>query len=136
LDFLLPLVYLTKQSNIPNLANRSTYSFFFFFEFISDCQKPGQPGPPSSQPPVNKDLPEKTSERATLADHYLAILLLVFFDVKQNTSSPSRDMHLPRPSFGNMPCNKNAMPKHQMCHQMRLYHNPSAAANVTRVAVF
>ncbi|KNZ50068.1 hypothetical protein VP01_461g7 [Puccinia sorghi] len=47
----------------------------------SDYQKPGQPRPQSAQPPVNKDLPEKTSERATLSDHYLAILLLVFFDV-------------------------------------------------------
>ncbi|KAA1078672.1 hypothetical protein PGTUg99_011011 [Puccinia graminis f. sp. tritici] len=48
----------------------------------TDYQKPGQQPVQSSQSPINKDLPEKTSERATLADHYLAILLLVFFDVK------------------------------------------------------
>ncbi|PLW12704.1 hypothetical protein PCASD_21619 [Puccinia coronata f. sp. avenae] len=76
------LILLDALFEIFQIKTPQWFNTFMSGKRLTYYQKPGQPAPPSSQPPVNKDLPEKTSERATLADHYLAILLLVFFDVK------------------------------------------------------
>lgn len=46
-----------------------------------DYQKPGQQFASGHAAPPAKDVPEKSSDRTTLVDHFLAIILLVFFDV-------------------------------------------------------
>ncbi|OAV98339.1 hypothetical protein PTTG_25752 [Puccinia triticina 1-1 BBBD Race 1] len=76
------LILIDALFEIFQIKTPQWFSTFMSGKRLTYYQKPGTQPVQSSQPPINKDLPEKTSERATLADHYLAILLLVFFDVK------------------------------------------------------
>ncbi|KAH9452898.1 hypothetical protein Pst134EB_016847 [Puccinia striiformis f. sp. tritici] len=77
------LILLDALFEIFQIKTPQWFNTFMSGKRLTYYQKPGQPSLQSSQSPINnKDIPEKTSERATLADHYHAILLLVFFDVK------------------------------------------------------
>ncbi|KAI8456406.1 Rapamycin-insensitive companion of mTOR, middle domain-containing protein [Phakopsora pachyrhizi] len=78
------LILLDALFEIFQVKTSTWYGTFMSGRRLTYYQKPGQQFNFSNPPPnTGKDLPtEKVLDRASLIDHYLAILLLVFFDVK------------------------------------------------------
>ncbi|MBW0470720.1 hypothetical protein O181_010435 [Austropuccinia psidii MF-1] len=76
------LILLDGLFEIFQIKTPTWFGTFMSGRRLTYYQKPGQLYQFSQAPPSGKDVAEKAPERASLVEHYLAILLLVFFDVK------------------------------------------------------